>query len=107
MRAFLISIAAMAIIVVTSVFALGAFQQSSGVAYSTPGARVSSSYMRRMAQATMEKIGLKTKVANSGGLNIGGMAGHEGEDTCQEISAWQAIFIDFGNKSEDEAACGS
>ena len=105
MRAFLISIAAMAIIVVTSVFALGAFQQSSGAAYSTPGARVSSSYMRRMAQATMEKVGLKTNVANSRGLNIGGMAGHEEEATCQEISGWRAVFIDFSNQSEDEVAC--
>jgi hypothetical protein len=108
MRAFLISIAAMIVIGVVSVFALGTLQKSSGVAYSTQGTRVSSSsYLRRIAQASMEKVGLKTKATNSGGLNIGSMAGREGEDTCQEITAWQAIFIDFGNQSEDEVACGS
>lgn len=107
MRAFLISIAAIVVISVVSVFALGTLQQSSGVAYSTPGTRVSSSYMRRIAQASMEKVGLKKNITNSGGLNISGMAGREGEESCQEISAWQAIFIDFGNESEDEVACGS
>ena len=107
MRAFLISIAAIVVIAVVSVFALGTLQKSSGVAYSTPGTRVSSSYMRRIAQASMEKVGLKKKITNSGGLNISGMAGSEDEESCQEISAWQAIFVDFGNQSEDEVACGS
>jgi hypothetical protein len=107
MRAFLLSIAAIIVVAIVSVFALGALQKSSGLAYSTPGTRVSSSsYLRRMAQASMEKVGLKTKATNSG-LNVGGMTGQQGEDTCQEVSAWQAIFIDFGNQSEDEVACGS
>jgi hypothetical protein len=65
-------------------------QQPSGAAYSTEGVRISSSNFRRMAQ-----------------LNTGTMSGNEGEDTCREISAWQTIFIDFGNHSEDEAACSS
>jgi hypothetical protein len=107
MRAFLISIAAIVVIAVVSVFALGTLQKSSGVAYSTTGTRVSSSYMRRIAQASMEKVGLKKKITNSGGLNISGMAGREEEESCQEISAWQAIFVDFGNQSEDEVACES
>jgi hypothetical protein len=107
MRAFLISIVAMIVVAIVSVFALGALQNSSGAAYSTPGTRVSSSYLRRIAQASTEKVGLKTKVANSGGLNVGGMAGGDEKDTCQEVSAWQTIFIDFGNQSEDEVACGS
>lgn len=107
MRAFLISIATMIVIAVVSVFVLGSLQKSSGVAYSTSGTRVSSSYMRRIAQATMENVGLKTNVTNSGGLNIGSMTGREDEATCQDISAWQAIFIDFSNQSDDEVACGS
>jgi len=107
MRAFFISIAAIVVIAVVSVFALGTLQKSSGVAYSTTGTRVSSSYMRRIAQASMENVGLKKEITNRGGLNISGMAGREGEESCQEISAWQAIFIDFGNESEDEVACGS
>jgi hypothetical protein len=107
MRAFLISIAAIVVIAVVSVFALGTLQQSSGVAYSTPGARASSSYIRRIAQASMEKVGLKKKIINSSGHNISDMAGREDMESCQEISAWQAVFIDFGNQSEDEVACGS
>ena len=107
MRAFLVSMAAMIVIAIVSVFALGTLQKQSGVAYSTQGTRVSSSYLRRMAQASMEKVGLKTKVTSSGGLDVSGMTGHEDEETCQEISAWQAIFIDFSNQSEDEVACGS
>ncbi len=105
MRAFLISIAAVIVIAFTSVFALGALQKSSGAAYSTPGTRVSSSYIRRIALVTMEKVGLKAMPANSGGHNIGDITGHEAEEPCQEISAWQAIFIDFGNQSEDRVAC--
>lgn len=107
MRAFLISISLILLIAVVSVFGLGAVQKPSGAAYSTEGVRISSSNFRRMAQASMEKIGMKKKVTNTGGLNTGTMSGNEGEDTCQEISAWQTIFIDFGNRSEDEAACSS
>jgi len=105
MRAFLISISLIVVISVVSLFALGAVQKLSGAAYSTEGVRVSSSSFRRIAQTSMEKIGLKTPVTNTGGLNTGAMQGSEGEDTCREVSAWQTIFIDFGNRSEDAAAC--
>ncbi len=41
MRAFVMSIAAIVIISLVSVFVLEVFQESSGVAYSTVGARIS------------------------------------------------------------------
>lgn len=105
MRAFLISISLIVVISVISVFGLGALQKPSGAAYSTEGVRISPSNFRRIAQSSMEKVGLKKKVANPGGLDTNAMSGNEGEDTCREISAWQTIFVDFGNHSEDEAAC--
>jgi len=107
MRAFLISISLILVIAAISIFGLGAFQKPSGVAYSTEGVRVSTSSFRRIAQSSMEKMGMKKKITNTGGISTGGMTGNEGEDTCREISAWQAIFIDFGNHSEDEVACFS
>jgi hypothetical protein len=106
MRAFLVSLVAMVVITFVSVFALGAFQESSGAAYSTDGARVSSSYLRRMTVASMEKLRMKRPASNTGGLNVGGMTGEE-DETCQDLSSWRHIFIDFANESEDEAACGS
>jgi hypothetical protein len=107
MRAFLISLAAMVVVTLVSVFALGAFQQTSGLAYSTEGTRVSSSYIRRMTVASMEKMRMKKPAVNAGGLNVSGITGHEEEETCEELSAWQAIFIDFSDQSEDAVACGS
>lgn len=105
MRAFFMAIAAVLVVVVVAIFTLGALQQNSGAAYSTEGVRVSQSNFRRLAQGSMETIGLKKKVSNPGGLNLPGSSEYEGQDTCKEVSAWQTIFIDFGNKSEDEAAC--
>ncbi len=84
MRAFLISISLILLIAAVSIFGLGAVQKPSGAAYSTEGVRITSSNFHRIT-----------------------MGGSEGEDTCREINAWQTIFIDFGNHSEDKAACNS
>jgi hypothetical protein len=105
MRAFLMAFAAVLVIAAGGLITLGAVQKSSGAAYSTEGTRVSQSNFRRVMQASMESVGLKKQITNTGGLNLPGSSEYEGEDTCKEVSAWQTIFIDFGNKSEDEAAC--
>ncbi len=107
MRAFLMAVAAVLVVAVVGIFTLGALQRTSGAAYSTEGVRISQSNFRRLAQSSMETIGLKKKVTNPGGMNLPGSSEYQGEDTCKEIGAWQTIFIDFGNKSEDEAACNS
>jgi len=105
MRAFLMAFAAVLVIAGGGIAALGAVQKSSGAAYSTEGVRISQSNLRRVMQASMEGIGLKKQVTNTSSMNVPGSSEYQGEDTCKEVSAWQTIFIDFGNKSEDEATC--
>jgi len=107
MRAFFMAFVAVLVVAVVGIFTLGALQKTSGAAYSTEGVRVSQSAFRRLAQSSMEKIGLKKQINNTAGLNLPGSSEYQGEDTCKEVGAWQTIFIDFGNKSEDETACNS
>ena len=107
MRAFLISLAAIVVIAVGSLFLLGSVQQSSGAAYSTQGTRISASFLRRMAQAASETAGMKKTPTAAGGLSVGSMTGQQGEETCEAVSAWRTVFMDFGEQVEDPSACGT
>jgi len=99
MRAFLAACLAIVVIGAGSYFALSTLQQPTGVAYTTDGARISPQWSWRAVfrQAKADEPAIKT------GMTIPAAPGELADD-CDMRTAWQWIFVDFGNP-KGEAAC--
>ena len=100
MRAFLIACAAVIIIAACGVLALGAFQKSAGLAFSTDGARINPSWSWREVFRTSELS--PTGPQAPSGQDKGAMP-HLGPQSCKETSAYEFLFIDFGEAHENDA----
>jgi hypothetical protein len=104
MRAFLVACAAAIILAACGVLALGAVQKSSGTAFSTEGARIDPSWSWR--QMFRRSAGNPTAPRAQSGPDSAAMP-HLGPQGCEETSAYQQIFVDFGESSESDACAVS
>ena len=102
MRAFVAACAAAILIAACGVLALGAFQKSTGAAFSTDGARINPSWSWREVFRTSE-LG-QTGTQGVSGKDMSGAAAHLGPQACAETSGYEWIFVDFGEAHEN-AAC--
>ena len=111
MRVFLASVLTAIVFGAVALFAFGANQRTSTMAYTTEGARISTawSWRRLMPSSNQARVG---QVPNTGtGLNPSAIQGQLDEsgaasDGCDQSSALGMIFIDFGDSAKD-AGCSS
>jgi hypothetical protein len=87
MRAFLLACLAIVVIGAGGYFFLSDMQQPSGVAYSTEGARIDTSWAWR-------------SVSGPTGASEGAQA-----KECDPRKTWQWIFVDFGRPDGEPALC--
>jgi hypothetical protein len=104
MRAFLAACVAAIVLAACGVLALGAVQKSSGAAFSTEGARIDPSWSWR--QMFRRSAGNAPAPRAQSGQDSAAMA-HLGPQGCEETSAYQWIFVDFGESSESDACVAS
>jgi hypothetical protein len=104
MRAFLVACAAAIILAACGVLALGAVQKASGAAFSTEGVRIDPSWSWR--QMFRRSAGNPSAPRAQSGQDSTAMA-HLGPQGCEETSAYQRIFVDFGESSENNACLDS
>jgi len=86
MRAFLVACLAIVAIGAGGYFFLGAMQEPSGVAYTTEGARIDTSWVWR-------------SVPGPGG------AGETAPSVCNPRKTWQWAFVDLGRPEGESATC--
>jgi len=104
MRAFLAACIAAIILAACGVFALGAVQRASGAAFSTEGVRIDPSWSWR--QMFRRSAGNPAAPSTQSGQDSAAMV-HLGPQGCEETSAYQQIFVDFGESSESDACAVS
>jgi hypothetical protein len=102
MRAFLAACLAIVVIAAGSYFALSTLQQPTGAAYTTDGARISPQWSWRgiFREAKANSPAVKARM-------IGPEAPSELADECDMRTAWQWIFVDFGNPQWEAATCSA
>jgi hypothetical protein len=105
MRAFVAACVAAILIAACGVLALGAFQKSTGAAFSTNGARINPSWSWREVFRTSE-LG-QTGTQGASGKDMSGAAAHLGPQACTETSGYEWIFVDFGEAHENAACMAS
>ena len=81
MRAFLIACVATVIFAAAGYFSLNVFQEPTGIAYTTRGARVESSWSWR---------GISTEAQRT---------------MCKPRQTWQWFFVDFRNPQDEPEIC--
>jgi hypothetical protein len=104
MRAFLAACVAAIILAACGVLALGAAQKASGAAFSTEGVRIDPSWSWR--QVFRRSAGNPSAPRAQSGPDSAAMA-QLGPQGCEETSAYQWIFVDFGESSESDACAVS
>src|SRR5262245_9366450 len=104
MRAFLAACIAAIILAVRGVLILGAVQRSSGDAFSTEGTRINSSWSWRQTFRRPAESPSATRPQSSSEVSV---MGHAGSENCEEVSAYQWMFIDLGESHRNEACAVS
>jgi hypothetical protein len=99
MRAFLLACLAIVVVGTAGYFFLNSMQKPTGVAYATDGARISPKWSWRSV-FYRPKAAPTTKTA----MNIPLPAGETAEE-CDVRTAWQWIFVDFGNPDGEAEVC--
>src|SRR5262249_32303340 len=102
MRAFLAACLAIVVIAAGSYFALSTLQQPTGIAYTTDGARIrpQSSWRSAFPHAHVDSAPAMT------GTTIPKPVGEPAND-CNMRTAWQWIFVDFGNPQWEASTCSA
>jgi hypothetical protein len=104
MRAFLAACAAAIILAACGVFALGAVQKASGTAFSTEGVRIDPSWSwRQMFRRSASNPPAPRTPSGQDSAAVAPL----GPQGCEETSAYQWIFVDFGESSESDACAAS
>jgi hypothetical protein len=91
MRAFLVACLAIVVVGTGGYFFLNAMQEPSGIAYTTGGARISTSWVWRSVIGPDGAGGPTAKTAQAG--------------ECDMRKTWQWIFVDFGKPDGESATC--
>jgi hypothetical protein len=103
MRAFIVACLAIVVIGAGGYFGLNATQQSTGIAYSTDGARINPKW-------TWRSVFHLTKKAPTGqtAMDIDTATGRTPVvEECDSRTAWQWIFVDFGTPEGEPETCSA
>ena len=100
MRAFLTSCLAIIIVVIGSAFVLNFAQRTAAAAYSTDGARINPRWtLRRIMKHETPTAGQTMRPGQLASATTGE------SDSCEEASALAWLFVDFGDKDDDNPGC--
>jgi hypothetical protein len=91
MRAFWLACVAIVVVGAGGYFFLNAMQESTGIAYTTDGARISPNWAWRSVFRSAGANSTQTKTATA--------------DECDQRRAWQWIFVDLGRPHGEPATC--
>ena len=99
MRAFIVACLAILVIGAGGYFGVNTMQQSSGVAFATDGARINPKWTWR---AVFPKG--KPVASTTAPMAVPGEPGELAEE-CDVRTAWQWVFVDFGDPANEPAVC--